>query len=368
MLKSAARDSRGLGKSGTSRLRVAVLAATGMVGQRYASMLSNHPYFRLTAVTGQTSVGKKYGSVLSSSVLPFSTEVQGLEVKPTVAGGIGDVDIVFSPLPTEAARTLEPKLCMAGYNVVTDASPHRMDRYVPLIVPEVNPSHLSLVTEQRRGERWKGSLVATPNCTAAGLALVLKPLQDTFGLKKVVVSTMQALSGAGYPGVASLDIIDNVIPYIKDEEEKVETEPLKMLGTLTEGGVSPAPFDISAMVHRVATTDGHMESLYVETEEPFEPSKVADALASFRGEPQALGLPTAPAEPIIVTREEARPQPRLDRDAGTVPGMSVVVGRIRRGIDSNSGRLTLLSHNTIRGAAGSTILTAELMYKKGLLG
>jgi len=164
-----------------------------------------------------------------------------------------------------------------------------------------------------------------------------------------------------------LDILDNVIPFIKDEEDKVETETLKMLGSVRVGGVKPAGFGISAMVHRVATTDGHLESLYIETEDRFEPSKVAELLARFRGEPQELKLPTAPAEPIIVTREEARPQPKLDRNAGTVPGMSVVVGRIRRGLDSKSGRLALLSHNTIRGAAGSTILTAELMYRKGLL-
>ena len=216
--------------------------------------------------------------------------------------------------------------------------------------------------------KWKGQLVATPNCTAAGLVLVLKPLHDALGLKKVVVSTLQAVSGAGYPGVPSLDILDNVIPYVKDEEEKVETEPLKMLGDLMTDRISPAEFEIGAMVHRVATTDGHLESLYVETEEPFDPQNVSTILSSFRGEPQKLKLPTAPAEPILVTRVEGRPQPKLDRLAGTVPGMSAVVGRIRKGLDSKSGRLTLMSHNTIRGAAGSTILTAELMHKKGLLG
>jgi len=350
-----------------TKLRVAVLAATGMVGQRYVTMLSDHPYFRLTTVTGQSSVGKPYGQVISSGPFPVSREAKDLTVKPTSVDGIGEADLVFSPLPTEAAMSLEPELVKRGYNVITDASPHRMDRLVPLVVPEVNPSHLSLLQRQREAG-WKGSLVATPNCTAAGLALVLKPIHAELGLKRVLVSTMQAVSGAGYPGVPSLDILDNVIPFIKDEEDKVETEPLKMLGSVGKGGVKPAGFDISAMVHRVATTDGHLESMYVETEDSFNPSKVAELLARFRGEPQELRLPSAPAEPIIVTKEDARPQPRLDRYAGTVPGMSVVVGRIRKGLDSKSGRLTMLSHNTIRGAAGSTILTAELMYRKGLLG
>jgi len=317
-------------------------------------------------VTGQSNVGKKYAKVVSSGGLPISNEVLDLPVKPTTAEALGEADLVFSPLPTEAAESLEPKLVREGYNVITDASPHRMDELVPLIVPEVNPSHLALVHLQKT-KGWKGSLVATPNCTAAGLALVLKPIHESMGLKRVLVSTMQAVSGAGYPGVPSLDILDNVIPYIKDEEEKVETEPLKMLGEVSGDRVTPASFRVSAMVHRVATTDGHLESMYVETKERFEPERVEELLARFRGEPQKLGLPTAPASPIIVTQDDARPQPRLDRYAGTVPGMSVVVGRIRNGLDSKSGRLTLLSHNTIRGAAGSTILTAELMYKKGFL-
>jgi len=345
-----------------------VLAATGMVGQRYVSMLSNHPFFRVAVVTGQNSVGRKYGQATAATNLPIAEDAKRLTVKATNADSLDEVDVVFSPLPTEVALTLEPELVRAGFKVITDASPHRMDRVVPLIVPEVNPGHLELLERQRKVKKWKGLLVATPNCTAAGLAMVLKPLHDTLGLKRVVVSTLQAVSGAGYPGVPSLDILDNVIPYVKDEEEKVETEPLKMLGEVGTDRISPAKFEIGAMVHRVATTDGHLESLFVETEERFDPEKVAKTLASFRGEPQKLKLPTAPSEPIIVTNVEGRPQPKLDRYAGTVPGMSVVVGRIRKGLDSKSGRLTLLSHNTIRGAAGSTILTAELMYRKGLFG
>jgi aspartate-semialdehyde dehydrogenase len=348
-------------------LNVAVLAATGMVGQRYVSMLSDHPYFKVAAVTGQASVGKRYGQAVAGSPLPIPREARSLKVAPTTIEAIGDADLVFSPLPTEVASVLEPQLVKGGYNVITDASPHRMDRLVPLIVPEVNAAHLNLIRSQRAAG-WRGSLVATPNCTAAGLALVLKPIHEGLRLRRVVVSTMQAVSGAGYPGVPSLDILDNVIPFIKGEEEKVEEEPRKMLGEVGRDGVKLADFEISSMVHRVGTTDGHLESLYIETEERFDPPKVARLLAGFRAEPQKLALPTAPAEPIIVTHEAERPQPRLDRNAGTVPGMSVVVGRIRKGLDPRSGRLTLLSHNTIRGAAGSTILTAELMYRKGLLG
>jgi aspartate-semialdehyde dehydrogenase len=242
-----------------------------------------------------------------------------------------------------------------------------MEPDVPLMIPEVNPDHLKLIDQQRKTRRWKGFLVATPNCTAAGLALLLKPLHDSFRLRRVIVSTMQAVSGAGYPGVPSLDILDNIIPYIKDEEDKVETEPQKILGSLSVGRVENAKFQVSAMVHRVATTDGHLESMYVETDKKFVPEDVKRTLREFRAEPQKLKLPTAPGQPIIVAEAPDRPQPKLDRYAGTVPGMSVVVGRVRKGFDERSGRLTFLSHNTIRGAAGSTILTAELMYRKGLL-
>jgi aspartate-semialdehyde dehydrogenase len=327
-------------------------------------MLSDHPYFELVAVTGQSSVGKKFGEVPTN--LPISDMAKSLRVLPTDPNSF-DADLVFSPLPTEAAKTLEPRFAKAGFNVITDASPHRMEPDVPLMIPEVNPDHLKLIERQRKRRGWKGFLVATPNCTAAGLALLLKPLHDSFGLKRVIVSTMQAVSGAGYPGVPSLDILDNVIPYIKDEEEKVETEPLKMLGKLGSSRIENAKFQLSAMVHRVATTDGHLESIYVETKEKFVPERVKRALAEFRAEPQRLGLPTAPKQPIIVSDAPDRPQPKLDRNAGSVPGMSVVAGRIRGGLDDRSGRMAFLSHNTIRGAAGSTILTAELIYRKNLL-
>ena len=306
-------------------------------------------------------------AVASKQAFPVDPEVGRLVVKETKPEHL-DADLVFSPLPTEAARQIEPRLARLGLKVITDASPHRMEPDVPLVVPEVNPEHLDLLEEQKRRRRWKGLLVATPNCTAAGLALALKPLDDSFGIKRVILTTMQAVSGAGYPGVPSLDILDNVIPYIKDEEEKVSEETKKMLGRLEGRKVRGSAMGLSAMCHRVTTTDGHMESAYVETKERASPDRVKEALSRFRGLPQRLRLPTAPKEPIIVMDEEDRPQVRLDRNAGSVPGMSVVVGRVRRGLDERSLRLTLLSHNTIRGAAGSTILTAELMQSKGLFG
>jgi len=338
-----------------------------MVGQRYVSILSNHPGFEVVAVAGSESVGKKYkDAVRSREALGFSREVGALEVCPTEPSAI-DADLVFSPLPTEAAVEVEPAFAAQGFTVISDASPHRMDRDVPLIIPEVNPGHLRLLDAQMKRRRWKGCLTTTPNCTAVGLTMVMKPLHDALGITRVVVSTMQAVSGAGYPGVPSLDIIDNVVPYIKDEEEKVETEPLKMLGSVKGGRVVDEKIQISAMCHRVATTDGHLESAYIETSSRADPAEVKGILREFRGEPQELDLPSAPRDPIVVREEPDRPQVKLDRYSGSVPGMSVVVGRVRNGLTPNSIRLSFLSHNTIRGAAGSTILAAELMDKKGLL-
>ncbi len=346
---------------------VAILAATGMVGIRYASMLSDHPFFRVVAVTGSDSVGKKYGEVIRSrSGLQVSPEVADMLVKPTRPESI-DADLVFSPLPTNAAEPLEPEFAEAGFRVVTDASPHRMEPDVPLVIPEVNPEHLDLIRWQRKKRGWKGFLVATPNCTAAGLALLLKPIHDSVGVERVIVTTLQAVSGAGYPGVPSLDIIDNVVPFIKDEEEKVETEPLKILGSLRGNRIEAAKIEMNAMCHRVPTTDGHMESAYIETKEKVDIPELARTLSNFRGVPQKLGLPNAPSRPIIIQEAADRPQVKLDRDAGSVPGMSVVVGRIRRGLSPMSIRLTFVSHNLVRGAAGSTILAAELLHSRGFL-
>jgi len=249
--------------------------------------------------------------------------------------------------------------------VVSEASSHRMDPEVPLMIPEVNSGHLKLLDTQRKRKAWRGAIATTPNCTVTGLAMVMKPLLDNFAAEKAVVTTMQALSGAGYPGVPSLAITENIIPYIKNEEEKVAKEAKKILGTIKEGSIIPNGVPMAISCNRVQVIDGHTETLYVEFAEKVDPQDVAHVLAEFRGSPQKLRLHTAPDRPIIVRSENDRPQPRLDRMAGSVPGMSVTVGRLRNGIDQKSLQLTLLSHNTIRGAAGTAILTAELMDKKG---
>ena len=351
---------------GRSKLRVAILGVTGMVGQQYVRMLENHPWFEITTLVGSRSAGKLYGEAVEwiDSYEP-PARIMNMPVKVAEPES-EDVDLVFSSLPTEAAYQLDTKYA-ARFPTVSDASSYRMEPDVPLLIPEVNPDHLGLLEVQRRKRGWRGSLVTSPNCTATGLVIALKPLHDAYRIRKVVVSTMQALSGAGYPGVPSLRIVDNVIPYIKGEEEKVAAETKKMLGAKSDEAVSPDPMGVSVMVHRVATIDGHLESAYIETERPVDVEEAKEVLRDFRGRPQEMKLPTAPERPIIVMEQDDRPQPRLDRMAGSVPGMSTVVGRVRRGLDDHSLRLTLLSHNTIRGAAGNAILIAEMMHELGYL-
>lgn len=256
---------------------------------------------------------------------------------------------------------MEPKFAEAGLTVISEASAFRMEPDVPLIIPEVNPQHLDLLKAQRGRRGWRGCIVTTPNCTVTGLAMVLKPLVDDFRLTMVVVTTMQAVSGAGYPGVPSLAIIENIIPFIDGEEVKVVSESKKILGTLSSGLIQPLELAMAVSCNRVQTIDGHLETVYCEFSDPVNVSDVISTLENFKGLPQELHLPTAPNPPLIVRTEQDRPQPRLDRMAGSVPGMSVVVGRIRGGVDERSVQLVLLSHNTIRGAAGTAILTAELM-------
>jgi aspartate-semialdehyde dehydrogenase len=351
---------------GKSKLRAAILGVTGMVGQQYVRMLENHPWFEVTTLVGSRSAGKLYGEAVEwiDSYEP-PARIMNMPVKVAEPES-EDVDVVFSSLPTEAAYQLDIRYA-ARFPTVSDASSYRMEPDVPLLIPEVNPDHLGLLEVQRRKRGWRGSLVTSPNCTATGLVIALKPLHDAYRIRKVVVSTMQALSGAGYPGVPSLRIIDNVIPYIKGEEEKVAAETKKMLGAKSSDAISPDPMGVSVMVHRVATIDGHLESAYIETERPVDVEEAKEVLRDFRGKPQEMKLPTAPERPIIVMEQDDRPQPRLDRMAGSVPGMSTVVGRVRRGLDDHSLRLTLLSHNTIRGAAGNAILIAEMMRELGYL-
>mgnify|MGYP000344840063 CR=1 FL=1 len=339
------------------KLKAAVLGATGMVGIRFIKLLWKHPWFKLEAVAAsERSRGQKLGE--AARWLPpegFPSEVFDMEVKSPDPKELEDVDIVFSALPSEVAGKIEENFAKEGFAVFSNASSHRMEWDVPILNPEVNSHHAFMVEEQRKRRGWEGFIVTNPNCTTAVLTLSLKPLLDRFGLKRVLVSTMQSLSGAGYPGVPSLDILDNVIPYIKGEEEKVQRETLKIMGE----PFKPAKFKVSASCHRVSTSEGHLEAVFVELKEKAEPEEVAEAMASFKGEPQRLRLPTAPNPPIEVRWEENRPQPRLDRWAGG--GMAVVVGRIRREEALNGIKYIVLGHNTVRGAAGCSVLNAELL-------
>ncbi len=336
------------------KIDVAVLGATGRVGLEYLEMLKDHPWFRVVGATGNSKVGMKLGDIAPH--LPAS--MQSVEIKESDPSKVY-ADLIFSPLPTAVAKETEAKFAESGFKVITDASPHRMDTDAPLMIPEINPDHLKLL--EGRIKKDQGFIVATPNCTTIGLAMSLKPLDDAFSVKKTVMTSFQALSGAGYPGVPSLDIEDNVIPYIPGEEEKVAAETNKILGTLIKekNRIVPNSLEIFCSCNRVAVIDGHLESVYLETKDPIkEPEKV---LESFSGVPQEMKLPSAPKKPIVLRKENDRPQPRLDRMEGN--GMATVIGRIRQQ-GPKVLQYHLLTHNTIRGAAGGALLTAELLVKK----
>jgi len=344
-------------------LKAAVLGATGNVGQIFVQLLDGHPWFKVSVVAAsERSKGRIYGEASrwrqSSSIPEAVAQLDVVDIKPKA---VKDVDIVFSALPSDVARKVEEDFASAGYVVVSNASAHRMDPDVPMINPEINCSHVSLIEEQRRKRKWDGAIVTNPNCSTTVLSLALKPVYDNFGINSVIVSTMQAISGAGYPGVASMDIVDNVIPYIGGEEEKMETEMQKILGSPSE----LADFKVSASCHRVPTIDGHMEAVFVDTKKEAEPNAVAEAMENFVGEPQKLNLPSAPEKPVIVMKENDRPQTRLDRMEGK--GMSTVVGRIRKDPVLNGVKFLALGHNTIRGAAGCGVLNAEYLKAKNFI-
>ncbi len=338
-------------------MKAAVLGATGMVGQLFIQLLDGHPWFQVAVVAAsERSAGKKYNEVAKWKLsAPIPQSVRDLEVMDITPKAVKDVDIVFSALPAEVAGKTEKDFAQAGHAIVSNASSHRMDPDVPILNPEINYDHIALIEEQRRRRKWSGAIVTNPNCSTAVLSLTLKPIYDEFGIGKVVVTTMQALSGAGYPGVASLDIVDNVIPFIRNEEEKMQSETLKILGTPSK----PADFKISASCNRVATLDGHTEAVFVELKRGAEPEEVIKSWEKFVGKPQKLKLPTAPVKPVVVRREEDRPQPRLDRMEGG--GMSAVVGRVRKDPVVEGVKFIALGHNTIRGAAGVGILNAECL-------
>ena len=348
----------------SNKIPVGVLGATGAVGQKFVKLLENHPWFDLTEVAASDrSAGKRYEeATLWRQYTPIPESIKNLEVKPCEP--VLDCKLVFSGLDSSVAGEVEEEFARAGYLVLSNSKNHRMDEDVPLLVPEINPDHLGLIETQRRNRKWPGAIVTNPNCSTIGLVMALAPIHYKFGVTRLIVTTLQALSGAGYPGHAAIDMLGNVIPFIGGEESKVETEPLKIMGTLEGGQIRFADFVISAHTNRVFVEDGHMECVSVELRKKASPQEVANALMDFQSLPQELGLPTAPARPVMVTDERDRPQPRFDSGAGE--GMSAVVGRIRE-CPVFDIRFVALSHNTVRGAAGAAILNAELMKARGYL-
>jgi aspartate-semialdehyde dehydrogenase len=350
----------------SKKFRVGILGATGTVGQRFVELLEGHPQFEVTALAASDrSQGKPYREACAWR-LPGEMPANIGSLVVSAPQPPLDCDLIFSSLPGEMARAMEDAFARAGYPVISNSSAFRMDEDVPLLIPEINHEHLVLIETQRRARGYEGGYIVTnPNCSTIMIALALAPLHARFGVQSCVATTMQALSGAGYPGVASLDVVDNLLPYIGGEEEKIESETLKILGRLTDSArVTPADMLVSAQCHRVNVSDGHFGALRVKLARPVELEEFKDALASFTALPQELRLHSAPAHPVIVRDEPDRPQPRLDRDAGR--GMSVTTGRIRRDAVLDY-RFVALSHNTVRGAAGAAILNAELLAATGRL-
>lgn len=344
-----------------TKIKVAVLGATGSVGQKFIQLLENHPFFELAELgASDRSAGKKYKDAVNWFMdTPIPAGVKDLVVKNCEPPF--ESRIVFSGLDSSVAGEIETAFAKAGYIVVSNSRNHRFDPDVPLLIPEVNGDHLQLLRVQNYDG---GAIVTNPNCSTIGMVMALKPLHDRFGVKKVNVVTMQALSGAGYPGVPGLDSTDNVIPFISGEEEKLETEPLKILGKFNGSGISLTDIRISASTNRVAVIDGHTESVQVELEKKATAEEIIAAWESFTSEAQQLDLPFAPLKPIHYFHEDKYPQPRLHRNIDK--GMAVSVGRLRP-CNLFDWKFTVLSHNTIRGAAGGAILCAELMVIKGLV-
>jgi aspartate-semialdehyde dehydrogenase len=347
------------------KFRAGVLGATGIVGQRLVQLLAGHPWFELTEVAAsERSSGKKYSEAVQwhlNESIPAAAAylvVKGLE--PTL-----DCDFVFSALDSSVSGPAEEDFARAGYPVVSNSKNHRMDPDVPLLIPEVNPAHLDAIPLQQKNRAYgSGFIVTNPNCSTAGLVLVLKPLADAFGLEKLFVVTMQAASGAGYPGVPSLDILGNVVPFISGEEEKMETEPQKLLGKWDGARFVEAGLGISAHCNRVPVENGHLESVSMSLKKVATLAEVREVLRDFTVSDELAALPTALKNPVVVLDEENRPQPRRDVNAGN--GMAAAVGRIRE-CPLLDVKLTLLSHNLLRGAAGAALLNAELLASRGFL-
>ena len=344
------------------KIPVGVLGATGTVGQRFIQLLANHPWFEVTELAAsERSAGQRYADAcrwLLPTPMPEAVRDRIVRaIEPDL-----DCRLLFSALPSRVAGPVEERFARAGYAICSNAAAHRLDADVPLLIPEVNPDHTALIEVQRRQRGWQGWIVTSANCSTIQLALALKPLQDAFGLRRLVVATLQAVSGAGYPGVPAMDILDNVIPFIPGEEEKVEREPLKLLGTLQGERVVDASFVVSAHCNRVPVRDGHTECVSVEFERSSGIREVVAALEGFRGPAGTANLPGSPPRPILVHEQDDRPQPIRDRRAGE--GMAVSVGRVRP-CPLFDAKFVILGHNTLRGAAGGSIHNAELLVAQG---
>jgi aspartate-semialdehyde dehydrogenase len=349
----------------STKLPIGILGATGIVGQRFIQALEHHPWFEVAwLAASDRSEGRPYAEAARwrlKTAIP--AKVASMTIAP--ARPEGAPKIIFAALDAAIARDLEPQFAAAGCALISNSSALRMQSDVPLVIPEVNADHIALIDSQPWRRNSGGFAVTNPNCSAIGLVLALAPLHRRFQLESVMAVTMQAVSGAGYPGVASLDILGNVIPYIKNEEEKMEEETQKLLGTLKGVRIEPAPFAMSAQCNRVAVEDGHTESVSIRLKQKAKPEEIIAAWNEFRAEPQQLGLPSAPEQPVIYLTAPDRPQPRFDVDLGG--GMTNAVGRLRP-CNVLDWKFTVLSHNTIRGAAGAALLNAELLKAKGYLG
>ncbi len=339
-------------------IRAGILGATGAVGQRFIQALDNHPWFEITSLAAsERSAGKTYDNAANWRLeIPLPQSIAEMDVVPVDPTKV-DADVVFSALPSENAMTVEAEFAKAGFAVASNAAAYRMEEDVPLVVPEVNADHLGMVEVQQDNRGWDGYIITNPNCSTIMMVMSLKPLMQ-FGLDNVTVATMQAISGAGYDGVSSMAILDNIVPYIGGEEEKMEIEPQKLLGEFDGAQFIDADLTVSAACHRVPVMDGHTEAIWATMSDDPTPEDVRNAFLNFN--PNLGDLPTEPEQALIVHDQPDRPQPRLDRNLGE--GMSVSVGRIREGI-----RYVAMGHNTVRGAAGASVLNAELLHKMGKL-
>jgi aspartate-semialdehyde dehydrogenase len=349
----------------TSKIPVGILGATGTVGQRFIQLLQEHPWFEITwLAASDRSAGKPYADAAKWNLAtPIPANIAAMKVS-AAAPDSSTPKLVFAALDATAAQQIEPAFAEAGHAVVSNSSAFRMAEDVPLIIPEVNGDHVPLIKTQKWYKKNGGFMVTNPNCSAIGLVLALAPLHRRFGIDKIFVATMQAISGAGYPGVPSMDILGNVIPYIAKEEDKMEAETRKLLGSLNGSRVIDADLTLSAHCNRVAVEDGHTESVSLKLRKPATAEEILDAWKEFRCLPQKLKLPTAPEQPVIYESAPDRPQPRLDRDRGR--GMSAVCGRLRP-CNIFDWKFTVLSHNTIRGAAGAAVLNGELLKAQGYI-